>query len=183
MTPRQRSDTIMAAAIAPGGRAAAIFLCAWLLAACGSLSLNSGAPDQGEAATSDGAPEQTIEAPPPESAEASPAEETTASEAQVSTAVPVQPEQQIDDDPEQLMGMGTARLSGFLGAPELIRRESPASIWQYRAEGCVLDIVLYPESGADRVSYIEAREDGLTRMSPRACLRRLLRARYAAPAG
>ena len=103
----------MATAIAPGGRAAAIFLCAWLLAACGSLSLNSGTPDQGEAATSDGAPEQTVEAPSPESAEASPADETTALEAQVSTAVPVQPEQQIDDDPEQLMGMGTARLSGF----------------------------------------------------------------------
>ncbi len=183
MTPRRRCDTIMAAVIIPTGRAAGIVLCAWLLAACGSLSLNSGAPDQGEAATSDGAPEQPAEAPPPESAEASPADETTASEAQVSTAVPVLPEPQIDDDPEQLMGMGTASLSGFLGAPELIRRESPASIWQYRAEGCVLDIVLYPESGADRVSYIEAREDGLTRMAPRACLNRLLRARYAAPAG
>ncbi len=183
MTPRRRCDTIMAAVIIPTGRAAGIVLCAWLLAACGSLSLNSGAPDQDEAATSGGAPEQPAEAPPPESAEASPADETTASEAQVSTAVPVLSEPQIDDDPEQLMGMGTASLSGFLGAPELIRRESPASIWQYRAEGCVLDIVLYPESGADRVSYIEAREDGLTRMAPRACLNRLLRARYAAPAG
>jgi hypothetical protein len=183
MTPRRRCDTITAAVIAPTGRAAAIILCAWLVAACGGLSLGSSAPDQGGAAPTEAAPEPPPAAPPPESAEASPAEETTASEAQVSTAVPTQPEQQIDDDPEQLMGMGTASLSGFLGAPELIRRESPASIWQYRADGCVLDIVLYPESGADKVSYIEAREDGLTRMPPRACLRRLLRARYQAPAG
>jgi hypothetical protein len=173
----------MAAAITPAGWAVAIVLCAWLLAACESLSLMPAAADQAEAATSDGAPEQPAEAAPPESAEANPADETAASEAQVSAVAPTQPEPQIDDDPEQLMGMGTASLSAFLGAPELIRRESPASIWQYRAEGCVLDIVLYPESGADRVSYFEAREDGLTKMPPRTCLNRLLRARYAAPAG
>lgn len=89
----------------------------------------------------------------------------------------------IDDDPEQLMGMGPASLSAFLGAPELIRREFPASVWQYRAEGCVLDVVFYADRGEDRVTYLEARKDGTTKIAPRQCLNKLLRARRAASAG
>ena len=93
------------------------------------------------------------------------------------------PEPSINDDPQQLIGMGPASLNAFLGAPELIRREAPASLWQYRADNCVLDVVLYTDRSGDRVTYLEAREDGATKMPPRTCLNKLLRARLGDSAG
>jgi len=93
------------------------------------------------------------------------------------------PEPAINDDPEQLIGMGPASLNAFLGAPELIRREAPASLWQYRTEGCVLDVVLYPDRTGDKVTYLEAREDGATKIPPRDCLNKLLRARFDGSSG
>jgi hypothetical protein len=99
-------------------------------------------------------------------------------ESQTETLAALPPDPAINDDPQQLIGMGPASLNAFLGAPELIRREAPASLWQYRADDCVLDVVLYPDRGGDKVTYLEAREDGATKMAPRTCLNKLLRARY-----
>ena len=111
-----------------------------------------------------------------------PEELAAAADAEVQvTALP--PEPVIDDDPEQLVGMGPATLSAFLGAPQLIRREFPASLWQYQVGGCVLDVVFYPEKGADKVSYVEARENGLDIMPTRDCLNRLIRKRRGLPLG
>ncbi len=108
--------------------------------------------------------------------------QAAAAEAEVQvTALP--PEPVMDDDPEQLVGMGPATLSAFLGAPQLIRREFPASLWQYQVGGCVLDVVFYPEKGADKVSYVEARENGLDIMPARDCLNRLIRKRRGLPLG
>lgn len=104
-------------------------------------------------------------------------------ESQTETLAALPPDPAINDDPQQLIGMGPASLNAFLGAPELIRREAPASLWQYRAEDCVLDVVLYPDRGGDKVTYLEAREDGATKMAPRSCLNKLLRARYDGSAG
>ncbi|WP_120498056.1 hypothetical protein [Kiloniella sp. EL199] len=79
-------------------------------------------------------------------------------------------ETDVNDDPKQLLGIDTATLEGLLGAPSLIRKESPAEIWQYNAKNCVLDLVLY-----DAVtSYVEARDDQVRPMDNRTCLRRLL---------
>jgi hypothetical protein len=104
-------------------------------------------------------------------------------ESQTETLAALPPDPAINDDPQQLIGMGPASLNAFLGAPELIRREAPASLWQYRADDCVLDVVLYPDRGGDKVTYLEAREDGATKMAPRSCLNKLLRARYDGSAG
>jgi hypothetical protein len=104
-------------------------------------------------------------------------------ESQTETLAALPPDPAINDDPQQLIGMGPASLNAFLGAPELIRREAPASLWQYRADDCVLDVVLYPDRGGDKVTYLEAREDGATKMAPRTCLNKLLRARYDGSAG
>ena len=103
-------------------------------------------------------------------------------ESQTETLAALPPDPAINDDPQQLIGMGPATLNAFLGAPELIRREAPASLWQYRADGCVLDVVLYSDRKGDKVTYLEAREDGATKMAPRTCLNKLLRARYAGSA-
>jgi hypothetical protein len=62
------------------------------------------------------------------------------------------PEPEIDDDPERLLGLGPNALSDLLGRPELIRRESPAQVWQYRATDCVFDVVLYREVGSESVT-------------------------------
>jgi hypothetical protein len=104
-------------------------------------------------------------------------------ESQTETLAALPQDPAINDDPQQLIGMGPASLNAFLGAPELIRREAPASLWQYRADDCVLDVVLYPDRGGDKVTYLEAREDGATKMAPRTCLNKLLRARYDGSAG
>jgi hypothetical protein len=93
------------------------------------------------------------------------------------------PEPIINDDPQQLMGIGPGALSAVLGEPELIRREAPAEIWQYRNDGCVLDVFLYDTAGRRTVTYIEARDGTAQRIETRACLNTLLRARLARPLG
>ncbi len=134
-----------------------------------------------------GEPGQVVEiiSPEPEATGQSvaPAEPQDSSGSQTETLAALPQDPAINDDPQQLIGMGPASLNAFLGAPELIRREAPASLWQYRADDCVLDVVLYPDRGGDKVTYLEAREDGATKMAPRICLNKLLRARYDGSAG
>ena len=93
------------------------------------------------------------------------------------------PEPVINDDPQQLMGLDPSALNALLGEPELIRRETPAEIWQYRNEGCVFDVFLYDTSSGREVTYIEARDDAAQQIETRACLNGLLRARLAQPLG
>ena len=128
-----------------------------------------------------GEPGQVVEiiSPEPEAT----GQSVAPAESQADTLAALPPEPGINDDPQQLIGMGPATLNAFLGAPELIRREAPASLWQYRADGCVLDVVLYSDRKGDKVTYLEAREDGATKMAARSCLNKLLRARYDGTAG
>ena len=93
------------------------------------------------------------------------------------------PAPDIDDDPEQLLGKDPGEVEELLGAPELVRRESPAQVWQYRGASCVLDVVLYEEAGGERVTYVEARDRNGGQTEARACLNQLLRARLEASAG
>jgi hypothetical protein len=146
---------------------------------------NDGA--SGEVKTPSGEPGQVVEiisseeAPPGQTAAPAQPQDAATPGADTLAALPLEPA--INDDPQQLIGMGPASLNAFLGAPELIRREAPASLWQYRAEGCVLDVVLYPDRMGDKVTYLEAREDGATKIAPRTCLNKVLRARYSDSAG
>ena len=141
----------------------------------------------GAVETPSGEPGQVVEIISPEPktagqpAAAPRPEDATAPQPDTLAAIP--PEPAINDDPQQLIGMGPASLNAFLGAPQLIRREAPASLWQYRAEGCVLDVVLYPDRQGDKVTYLEAREDGAVKIAPRTCLNKLLRARYNGSSG
>lgn len=85
----------------------------------------------------------------------------------------------IDDDPEQLLGLGPNGLFVLLGEPQLIRREAPAQVWQYRGLACVFDVVLYRRDEIESVTYIEARDSQGNKTPPRPCLNELLRARLA----
>jgi hypothetical protein len=93
------------------------------------------------------------------------------------------PEPVIDDDPRRLMGLDRAGLSAILGDPQLVRREAPAEIWQYRSETCVFDVFLYDQAGAQRVTYLEARDRDAAKIETRPCLNELLRARPGKPLG
>ncbi len=136
------------------------------------------------------APKPAVVPPVPEIASVAPAAvpdaapgaaPETAQPDPATAALPTEPI--INDDPGQLMGLGPAALRAILGKPELVRREAPAEIWQYRNENCVFDVFLYDEAGRRQVTYIEARDGAAQKIEPRACLNELLRARLAQPLG
>jgi hypothetical protein len=59
--------------------------------------------------------------------------------------------------PAPILGLDSGAVRKLLGEPGLIRRETPAEVWQYRTAGCVLDVVLYDQASGSRVVYAEAR--------------------------
>ena len=87
----------------------------------------------------------------------------------------------IHDDPAQLMGLDRDGVAGLLGAPDLVRREAPAEIWQYSTGDCVFDVVLYQRGADFAVSYLEARDASAAVQPAQPCLNALLRARQAVP--
>lgn len=123
-------------------------------------------------------------APPPiPPVAAAPSEATPNDAAPDPATAALPPTPVINDDPQQLMGIEPGALGAILGEPELIRREAPAEIWQYRNDACVLDVFLYDTAGRREVTYIEARDGTAQRMDIRACLNTLLRARLVRPLG
>ena len=81
----------------------------------------------------------------------------------------------IDDDPARLIGLDAAGVEALIGRPGFTRREPPAEVWQYVTATCVLDVVLYPETGVARAAYFEARDRAAAPADARACFRTLLR--------
>ncbi|HXP97953.1 MAG TPA: hypothetical protein VN809_14655 [Telmatospirillum sp.] len=79
-----------------------------------------------------------------------------------------------DDDLSRLRGLTAGDLTAKLGDPSYRRRENPAEIWQYFGPGCVLDLFLYEDKGAQRVTHAELRSRNLTPAAQAACLSRLL---------
>jgi hypothetical protein len=58
---------------------------------------------------------------------------------------------------DELIGLERTELQARLGAPALRRRDAPAEIWQYRSSLCVLDLFLYRDGPAVRVTNAEIR--------------------------
>jgi len=56
-----------------------------------------------------------------------------------------------------ILGLDGGAVRKLLGEPGVIRRETPAEVWQYRTANCVLDVVLYDQASGKRVVYTEAR--------------------------
>lgn len=46
-------------------------------------------------------------------------------------------------DPKSLIGRSQAETEQILGAPHATRKQSPATIWQYSADGCTLELFFY----------------------------------------
>lgn len=86
---------------------------------------------------------------------------------------------QIDDNPRQLVGLGPSSLAERLGSPGFVRRDGPAEVWQYAAEACILDVFLYREGDAFKVSYVALRGRGAAEQSRQECFAGMLRSRAA----
>ncbi len=64
---------------------------------------------------------------------------------------------EMPPDPGELLGLGQIDVRNRLGAPELVRREGPARVWQYTSDTCVLDLYLYAEADDFKVIYVKTR--------------------------
>ena len=71
--------------------------------------------------------------------------------------------------PEDVLGLAADALEKLLGRPELVRRDTPAQVWQYRSASCVVDFYLYPEKTSYRVAFIEARDRSAASMAADRC--------------
>ncbi len=82
----------------------------------------------------------------------------------------------VDDNVQRMIGAAPRSLLAELGEPQLRRRETPAEIWQYQGEGCVLDFFLYENGGPElEVIHLEARGQAAERSDAKACFAGLLR--------
>jgi len=78
----------------------------------------------------------------------------------------------------QLVGQTPEQIMQQLGEPRLRRAEGSAEVWHYQATQCHLDVILYPEDGAQRglrVGFAAARAVGTARQGEAACLRDIAR--------
>jgi hypothetical protein len=58
---------------------------------------------------------------------------------------------------EEFVGYSPERVLPILGAPDFVRRDGTAQIWQYRATNCILDLFLYTAGKETRVKHAELR--------------------------
>jgi hypothetical protein len=78
---------------------------------------------------------------------------------------------------EDLVGLGPDELQHLFGHPQMVRDETGAEIWQYRAQACVLDLYLYPQESqgtALRVTYLEARDRSAASLATDPCVTALM---------
>jgi hypothetical protein len=61
--------------------------------------------------------------------------------------------------PSMLSGLSNDKLSRLMGIPHFQRVDDPAALWQYRTEGCVLDIYLRADGPIYRVVDFDFRPD------------------------
>ena len=75
-------------------------------------------------------------------------------------------------DPEHLMGLPTYNVKKILGEPEFKRTDSPAKVWQYRKEICLLDIFFYRNISNSKkleVKHIDVRGRNVSKISYEKC--------------
>lgn len=66
----------------------------------------------------------------------------------------------VAGDPEALMKLTEREIGYLFGKPSLERRDASARIWQYRTDGCVVDVYFYKDAGRTSgfdVSYVDFR--------------------------
>jgi len=84
-------------------------------------------------------------------------------------------------DAATLVGLNKAAVQNQLGAPQLIRRDGPAEVWQYLAGACILDLFFYKEGESHRVNYLELRIQPDTGFPREQCFEQILSAKTGWP--
>lgn len=125
--------------------------------------------------------DQDLDTRAPVDALSVPPEEAPTEQSQEEAALALPPP--VDDNPVRFIGATPTTLIAELGEPRLRRQESPAEVWQYRGQGCVLDLFLYEEEQVFKVVHLEARDSSAQSVETRSCLRSLLEARQASQSG
>jgi hypothetical protein len=74
-------------------------------------------------------------------------------------AVATAPEPPPPPAPSILPGLTGAEVTRLIGTPRFRRAEEPAALWQYAAEGCVLDLYMRNDGSDFRVVHYEFRRD------------------------
>jgi len=99
---------------------------------------------------------------------------TTPAVARAETVIPTA--LHLTGDPDELLGLDHATLRRTLGKPTQVRREWTAQVWQYMTGDCVVDLYLYDDedTGALKVTYVEARSRAAEQTPTTRCLKSLL---------
>jgi hypothetical protein len=90
----------------------------------------------------------------------------------------------ISESPENVLDIYGRDVFSLFAEPELVRRDAPTTVWQYRNESCVLDLYFTTQKkeafAAPVVHYeVRMRDGGAEDVSPqlqKACVRSLARA-------
>lgn len=77
-----------------------------------------------------------------------------------------------------LVGADPVKLEQWLGKPGLVRLDDPAQVWQYRGQGCVVDVYFYPSGDGMAVSHAEARSQKYAGDPMNPCLAVLSQSRH-----
>ena len=85
--------------------------------------------------------------------------------------------------PDEFLGYSPERVLPVLGAPDFVRRDGTAQIWQYRATNCILDLFLYKTGNETRVRHAELRPRVPGAEPVDACYSRMRQERKTTPAG
>lgn len=86
-------------------------------------------------------------------------------------------------DANEFMGYSPDRVLPVLGAPDFVRRDGNAQIWQYRATNCILDLFLYKDGSETHVKHAELRPRVPGAETLDACYSRLRQERKTKPSG
>jgi hypothetical protein len=86
-------------------------------------------------------------------------------------------------DPEEFVGYSPDRVLPVLGAPDFVRRDGKAQIWQYRATNCILDLFLYQAGTGSQVKHAELRSRAPGAEALDACYSRMRQERKTKPPG
>ena len=86
-------------------------------------------------------------------------------------------------DANEFVGYSPERVLPVLGAPDFVRRDGTAQIWQYRATNCVLDLFLYKAGSTTEVRHAELRSRVPGAEPLDSCYTRLRQERRTTPTG
>jgi len=134
-------------------------------------------------------PAPTAEEPAAAPAAAAPAtpEEPEQAGAPADTPTPAAPAIEVPT-PEKLLGMDRGAIVKLMGRPDFRRHDVPALLMRYRDARCILDLFLYPASGARKadgpaVEHVEARGVDGSRIATKTCIESVMKSRAAKAPG